>query len=190
MDDWDLFERIRPPTPPPPKPARTRSVTKESESSEAPVENGDIEEVGDFVAIIGTQSGKTEKECSPESNDVADEPLAPPTPPPPTRAPARVAPRPGTIVINGRVTRIVEDRPSILRLDHLPPEVLEQIFRRLDGAGMRNLALSCKRLYDVSFTDCIWSERIEREYGLKPESYRWEGGDRRLYTHTFIHLHF
>ena len=75
-------------------------------------------------------------------------------------------------MINGRVQRIVEDRPSIKSLDYLPPEILEQIYRRLDGESMGNLALSCKRLYDVSFNECIWTERIEREFGIKHDSYR------------------
>merc|ERR1719282_2271657 len=60
-----------------------------------------------------------------------------------------VRPRPATIVINGRVQRIIDDRPSTKCLDQLPPEVLEQVFRRLDGEGMSNLALCSKRLFDA-----------------------------------------
>ena len=183
MDDWDLFSQIRPPTPPPAKPRRTRIVKEEesttatatttadmkTETSMASVENDDSNEAMDHVDVDVVSNQEVDDDeladtasCSTTCDDVPSNP----------DAFYCVRPRPATIVINGRVQRIIDDRPSTKCLDQLPPEVLEQVFRRLDGEGMSNLALCSKRLFDVSLTDCIWSERIEREFGLKPESYR------------------
>jgi len=94
--------------------------------------------------------------------------------------------RPRTVKINGRIQSIVDDRPSTKSLDHLPPEILEQIYRRLDGASMSNLALCCKRLYDVSFNECIWTERIEREFAIKPDCYRGVGISARLFYRNVL----
>ena len=56
---------------------------------------------------------------------------------------------PSAIMIKCRVQHSVNGKPSTKSLDHLPPEILEQICRQLDGKSMGNLALSCKRLYKV-----------------------------------------
>ena len=176
MDDWDLFAQIRPATPPPPPKktleeakgaadAASTSSAADDDSSELAAEKnvvGDIA-VGGGIIQTGTKAEGDEMD-EPSSAQVSKEPT------PPGFYRRR---RPRTVKINGRVQSIVDDRPSTKSLDHLPPEILEQIYRRLDGASMSNLALCCKRLYDVSFNECIWTERIEREFAIKPDCYRF-----------------
>lgn len=199
MDDWDLFGQIRPASPPRPRRSLGNAVgaaaaakadeTVGPDGQELEEEEESLESVEDEVLSAEPES-KLDSENAPDENGVIEEVTEESSASPPIRSTtstssARI--RPSTIVINGRVRRIIDDRPSVKSLEHLPPEILEQIYRRLEGESMGNLALCCKRLYDVSFSECIWTERIEREFGIKPESYRGVGISGRLfYRHVLL----
>lgn len=207
MDDWDLFAQIRPPTPPPPRPRRTLVIKNGSAVASAAEDDNDVaveeEKDGDYAEeVLVPVDFVCPKERAEESRQIEPKPAQEDSTsqsleltPGPTPASSRSsAPkpssfarsRPSTIMINGRVHCIVDDKPSTKSLEDLPPEILEQIYRRLDGESMGNLALSCKRLHEVSFNECIWTERIEREFGIKHDSYRGVSISARLFYRNVL----
>ncbi|XP_036187443.1 F-box only protein 31-like [Myotis myotis] len=50
-------------------------------------------------------------------------------------------------------------------LQHLPPELLVEIFASLPGTDLPSLAQACTRFRNILHTDSIWRRRCQEEYG-------------------------
>ncbi|ELK28879.1 F-box only protein 31 [Myotis davidii] len=55
--------------------------------------------------------------------------------------------------------------PPCCSLQHLPPELLVEIFASLPGTDLPSLAQACTRFRCILHTDSIWRRRCREEYG-------------------------